>query len=134
MNMIIRPAVTDDLNEIKEFDVFAGDRTKEIYRNEIWVSVLDGKVSGYITFNHSFYLKPFIQFLNVRKEFRRKGIANDLINFIENKCKGNKIFISTETDNLAMILLLKKRNYRIAGIIEELQEQGEIVFCKDLNF
>lgn len=131
--MEIRLAVPDDLREIDKFDVFAGKRIDEIKRNEIWVSVQDGTVSGYITFNHSFYLKPFIQFLNVRKEFRRKGIADRLINYIENNCTGKKIFISTETDNLAMIRLLEKRKYRIAGIIEELQEQGEIVFCKDLT-
>ncbi len=131
--MEIRPAVRDDLNEIKEFDVFAGERTDEIKRKEIWVSVQDGKITGYITFNHSFYLKPFIQFLNVRKDFRRKGIADRLINFIENNCTGKKIFISTETDNLPMILLLEKRKYRMVGIIEELQVQGEIVFCKDLT-
>lgn len=131
--MEIRLAVPDDLNEINNFDVFAGERIDEIKRKEIWISVQDGKVSGYITFNHSFYHKPFIQFLNVRKDFRRKGIADRLINFIENNCTGKKIFISTETDNLAMIRLLEKRKYRIVGIIEELQEQGEIVFCKDLS-
>lgn len=131
--MSIRLAVPADALAINEFDVFGGSREMEIERKEIWVSESAGKIAGYLTFNRSFYGKPFIQFLMVRMDFRRQGIAEKLIFHIESHCGACKLFISTESDNLQMLKLLEKNNYKIAGFINEIQDAAEIVFCKTLN-
>lgn len=56
-----------------------------------------------------------------------------MMEFIEQICEGKRVFSSTESDNLAMIKLFEKREYKISGMIENLQKQTEIVYCKDVK-
>lgn len=58
--MEIRQATRKDFIETATFDLFAGDRNSEIARNEVWTATMEDTIAGYITFNHSFYRKPFI--------------------------------------------------------------------------
>ncbi len=129
----IRKAIYSDLAAIHSFDIFAGDRVKDIERGDCFVAVLDESIAGYVVFNHSFYLKPFIQFLCVASPFRRQGIANQLLAYVEDLCDGEKLFTSTESDNLPMLRLLNRRGYRVSGVIENIQTQAEVVFCKALR-
>ncbi|MEN9222764.1 MAG: GNAT family N-acetyltransferase [Thermostichus sp. BF3_bins_97] len=129
----IRKATYGDLATLHSFDIFAGDRAQEIERGECFVAVLPEGLAGYVVFNHSFYLKPFIQFLCVASPFRRQGIANRLLAHIEELCDGEKLFTSTESDNLPMLRLLNRRGYRVSGVIENIQTQSEVVFCKTLK-
>jgi ribosomal protein S18 acetylase RimI-like enzyme len=131
--MKIRQAVPEDFTEIDSFDVFAGDRKTEIQRNEVWVAMREGKIAGYITFNRSFYQKPFIQYLNVKVEYRKQGVGQALIESIEKRCDQEKLFTSTESNNLTMLKMLEKRNFKIVGVIEQLQEVAEIIYCKEIK-
>jgi RimJ/RimL family protein N-acetyltransferase len=133
MEVKIRQAVLEDFTEIDFFDVFAGDRKSEIQRNEVWVAILQGKIAAYITFNHSFYQKPFIQYLNVKLEYRKQGIGQALIKSIEKRCNKEKLFTSTESNNLSMIRLLERRKFKLVGVIEQLQEVAEIIYCKEIK-
>lgn len=128
----IRKALISDFEEIDKFDIFAGDRKAEIQREECYVATLEKRITGYVTFDYTFYGRPFLRFLCVCPEFQKKGIGNKLIEFVEEKCKEQRIFTSTESDNLAMINLLGKREYKLSGVIENLQIQTEIVYCKDI--
>lgn len=131
--MKIREAMLNDLEAINSFDIFAGDRSAEVKRGECFVAVEEQQVVGYIVYNHCFYLKPFIQFLCVNPKFRRQGFATELLEYVEGICDGDKLFTSTESDNLPMLKLLNRRRYRISGVIENIQEQAEIVFCKEVG-
>ncbi len=131
--MQIRKAVPGDLEAINSFDIFTGDRSLNIERGECFVAVEEEQVAGFVVFNHSFYLKPFIQFLCVAPELRRRGLANKLLEYVEGICDGDKLFTSTESDNLPMLKLFDRRGYRVSGVIENLQERAEVVFCKDVG-
>lgn len=130
--MKIREATLSDLEAINSFDIFAGDQSAEVKRGECFV-VVEEQVLGYIVYNHSFYLMPFIQFLCVNPKFRRRGFATELLEDVEGICDGDKLFTSTECDNLPMLKLLDRRGYRISGVIENIQEQAEVVFCKKVE-
>jgi ribosomal protein S18 acetylase RimI-like enzyme len=132
--MIIRQAILEDEKVIDSFDRFGGSRNNEIIRKEMWVAILEDKIAGYVTFNHSFYERPFLKYINTHPDFRRRNVAEKMMNFIEEKCKGKKLFISTEADNLPMITLLDKLNYKMVGIINGIQEAAEVVYCKELQF
>lgn len=129
----IREATLSDLGAINSFDIFAGDRSVDVERGECFVALEGGQVAGYIVFNHSFYLKPFIQFLCVHPGFRRRGVANELLEYVEGICDGERLFTSTESDNLPMLRLLSRRGYRVSGVIENIQERVEVVFCKEVE-
>lgn len=129
----IRKALISDFEEIDRFDVFGGDRKAEIQREECYVATLGKRIIGYVTFDYMFYGRPFIRFLCVCPELQRKGIGNKIMEFVEEKCKEQRIFTSTESENLAMINLLGKREYKLSGVIENLQIQTEIVYCKDIT-
>lgn len=129
----IRDATSNDVGAIVSFDIFAGDRSAEVERGQCFVALEGEQVAGYIVFNHSFYLKPFIQFLCVHPDFRRRGLANELLEYIEGICDGDRLFTSTESDNLPMLRLLSRRGYRVSGVIENIQERAEVVFCKEVR-
>jgi GNAT superfamily N-acetyltransferase len=129
----IGKASLSDFEEIDKFDIFAGDRKAEIQREECYVATHEKIITEYVTFDYSFYGRPFIRFLCIRPDFKRKGIGNKIMEFVEQICEGKIIFSSTESDNLAMIKLFEKREYKISGVIENLQIQTEIVYCKDLT-
>ena len=129
----IREATSNDLGAITSFDIFAGDRGAEVGRGECFVALEGEQVVGYIVFNHSFYLKPFVQFLCVHPGFRRRGLADKLLEYIEGRCDGDRLFTSTESDNLPMLRLLSRRGYRVSGVIENIQERAEVVYCKEVR-
>lgn len=131
--MKIREATLSDLGVIDSFDIFAGDRSAEVKRGECFVAVEEQQVVGYIVYNHSFYLMPFIQFLCFNPKFRRRGFATKLLEYVEGSCDGDKLFTSTESDNLPMLKLLNRRGYRISGVIENIQDVSEVVFCKKVE-
>lgn len=129
----IREATPSDLGAITSFDIFAGDRSADVERGECFVALEDGQVVGYVVFNHSFYLRPFVQFLCVNPDSRRRGLANGLLEYVESLCDGDTLFTSTESDNLPMLRLLSRRGYRVSGVIENIQERAEVVFCKEVR-
>ena len=129
----IRKATPSDVAAIDSFDIFAGDRGADVGRGECFVALEEGRAAGYVVFNHSFYLKPFIQFLCVSPGFRRRGLANELLEYVEGICDGDRLFTSTESDNLPMLRLLSRRGYRVSGVIEHIQERAEVVFSKEVR-
>lgn len=132
----IREAVLEDYDEINTFDVFASDRKAEINRGEVMVAIIDGKFAGYMTHNRCFYLWPFIQFICVHEDCKRKGIAKALFKFAEDfydKQGDEVIFASTEEDNKIMLNYFKHFGWEKSGEIENIQKQKEIVFVKRLK-
>lgn len=132
----IRNAVLEDYDEINSFDVFASDRKAEISRGEVMVAILDGKFAGYMTHNRCFYLRPFIQFICVHDNYKRKGVAKALFLFAEDFYNGQGdelIFSSTEDDNKIMLHLFEKYGWEKSGEIENIQKQTEVVFIKRLK-
>jgi GNAT superfamily N-acetyltransferase len=136
MEITIRLATKQDEKAIDAFDHFSGNRPTEINRQEVWVAELSteggDEIAGYATFNYSFYRKPFIKYLNTHPKFERQGVAAALVKFIEEKCQGKKLFISTEADNFPMLRFFEKHKYRLVGMVNEIQEAAEMVFCKDI--
>ena len=120
----IRVATPTDLVAINSFNIFAGDRSADVQRGECYVALEGVRVAGYVVFNHSFYLKP---------ESRRRGLANELLAYVEGICDGDTLFTSTESDNLPMLRLLSRRGYQVSGVIERIQERAEVVFCKEVR-
>jgi hypothetical protein len=88
MEIAIRQENSQDEKAINAFDHFSGNRPTEISRQEVRVAEINQEIAGYATFNYSFYRKPFIKYLNIHPKFERQGVADAVVKFIEEKCKG----------------------------------------------
>jgi ribosomal protein S18 acetylase RimI-like enzyme len=129
---MIRKGTTEDLAQIEVFDEFGGDRELEILQKRLQVYLKNNQIVGYISTIDKSCLcgHPYISFLCVHPAYRSQVIASALLLEIERKYSNQKLFISTESNNLIMLNLIKKRNYILAGSLSGLNHDNsdEIYF------
>src|SRR6185369_346216 len=96
----IRRATRAEAKQIKEFDEFIGDRRINNSRGELFVALYNNELAGFITYSSAYFFdRPFIQLLCVKKEFRRKGIARELMMKIVGIYEEIDLWTSTEEWN-----------------------------------
>jgi GNAT superfamily N-acetyltransferase len=76
------------------------------------VALLNGTIVGYADMAPTFFQQPFVSLLSVHPEQHRQGVASALMQAMETKCLGGKLFTSTNQSNSAMQALLAKMEYR----------------------
>jgi GNAT superfamily N-acetyltransferase len=72
--------------------------------------------------------RPFVGLIVVRKEWRRKGIASQLLDTVENATAPDRLFISTNESNVAMLALLENRGYLRRGMVDGFDSDDPEVF------
>ena len=98
------------------------------------VALRESKIVGYVEMAPTFFQQGFVSLLSVRPEHRRRGVATSLMRAIEARCHGEKLFTSTNISNQPMQAVLRKLEYRLCGVIEELDEgDSELIFVKRLG-
>src|ERR1700742_1774489 len=97
---MIRAGTQNDVAAIEAFDPFTGDRRAELARGEVLVAEVDGRVVAYVTFSLAGFIgRPFVHFLAVALEFRRRRIASGLLRAVAERVGPCRLFISTEEGN-----------------------------------
>ena len=132
---MFRPAETRDLTDLAGFDPFKHDRRGEVAEGRMTVWEVDGAAVGYLTVTGSrFHGYPYLQFLCVRDDHRRRGIASALLRHAEERFAGKRVFVSTESTNAGMLALLGPRGYLRSGALAGLNRDGseEVFFYKDV--
>lgn len=132
---MIRNGEKEDLAQIEAFDEFGGDRENEVSNKCLKVYILGNKVVGYISVIDESCLcgHPLISFLCVHPAYRLRGIASELLSEAERRYTDQRLFVSTESNNSAMLSLIKKRGYLLSGSLSGLNDDGsdEIYFYKN---
>lgn len=131
---MIRPAKPVDLAAIDQFDEFSGARQSEIAEDRMLVFEAESAAKAYISWHPSGFVgNPFITYLCIAPSHRRKGIANALIKQARAALPPERVFISTEEDNTAMLSLLKKQGWTMAGQVNGANsgEIAEVFFYAD---
>ena len=139
--MKIRLARQEDIKELIEFDHIAQSRTgnnrkdfikRSVLNKRCYVAVSEEKPVGYIVLEYNwFYFDAFVSMLYIKGDFRRKGIGSELMKYIENKCKAEKLFTSTNQSNTPMQNLLDKLGYKRSGSIYNLDpDNPELIYFK----
>jgi ribosomal protein S18 acetylase RimI-like enzyme len=137
---VIRLAQESDLESIYSLDALTQKDQRR--RDFIAHAVPDGncyiatdeRVLGYAVLDYSFFGNGFVAMLYVTSEYRRRGIASELMQQIEGRCRTTKLFTSTNLSNLPMQALLAKLDYRLSGVIHDLDEgDPELVYVKYLE-
>lgn len=131
---MIRWGTEEDLVQIEAFDEFGGDRKREVLENRLQVYIVKNQIVGYISVVEDSCLcgHPYISFLCVHFHYRRQGIGSKLLDLVEAEYYGQKLFISTESNNSIMLELINKRNYVLSGSLTKINDDGsdEIYFYK----
>jgi len=135
---MIRLGTIADVPIIDLFDPFGDSREKEVSEKRMHVfQDVEGRPVAYISIaGYTLHGFPYVTFLLVHRDHRRKGIATNLLHQVEALHRGKRMFISTESDNQEMLALLKKENYRLSGVLNGLNDDhggaGEVFFFKDV--
>lgn len=89
---------------------FAGNRGDQLV-----VALIDGKIVGTLQIIYGVDKTLIIDQIATNKEYRRMGIAKDMIAFAENNCRGfNRIRVGTQIANIPSINLYEGIGFRIS--------------------
>lgn len=97
-------------------------------------ALIDGAVVGYVILEYTFFELGFVTLLYIHPEYRRSGIGTLLMQHAEDICSTEKLFTSTNLSNHPMQNLLASRQYKLSGIIHDLDEgDPELFYVKFLR-
>lgn len=93
----------------------------------------NSQLIAFLTYSNC-YLDAEIQDILVDKNFRRKGYAQLLINWLIKETKNNKIFLEVRRGNINAINLYKKCNFKAVNIRKKYYSDGEdaCIMCLEL--
>jgi len=127
----VRLAAPADLAALKALDDFHNVTEALIAAGEIFVATgPDDQPLAYAYFNYTFFWKGWVAALLVHPQHRRSGLGSTLLQVLETQCRAPKIFISTSLCNTPMQACLGKNGYKLAGLIENLGPQAELIYFK----
>ena len=87
--------------------------------------------AGFLVWTKDFYSHYFIDLVVVHPKMRRHGVAVAMIKAMENFCPGNKLFSSTNRNNLAMQKVFERAGFVKSGIITHLDKGNpELIYYK----
>ena len=139
--MKIRDATSSDVPGMYAVDHMAAEEGSRRQHIREWVSsgqaivaVVDDVVAGYAALDYTFFGCGFIAMLMVKKESRCKGVATALIARLEETCKTDKLFTSTNESNKPMQALMKRLSYEASGTVYNLDDgDPELFYFKNLK-
>ena len=133
--MNIRLAQPDDIDAVDAFDPFAHDLDQEVTEVRMLVAEVDGRIVGYASWKpKGFVGRDFISYLAVDPSSRRSGYGKALLRAASERFIGERVFVSTEVDNLRMLGLLEQEGWTAAGAVAGANRDGtaEAFFFKDI--
>lgn len=136
--VIVERATEDDFAQICAIDASTGldrrnDLAAAVAARQCLVAREGEAYRGFAIVNQSFFGQYFIALLVVHPDHRRSGVASALIAHTEKICPADKIFTSVEESNTPMRALCERLGYRQSGMIENLSDEVEIIYCKYLQ-
>jgi ribosomal protein S18 acetylase RimI-like enzyme len=131
--VFVRQAHLDDLAAVKSFDEWDSCSEARIQAGECYVAGFEEPPIGFALFDRSFFHRPFVSILFVHPEHRHRGLGSAMLGHLESIVTDDKLWISTNVENLAMQRMLHKRGYELSGVVNNLAALPELVFVKRLG-
>ncbi len=138
--MEIRKANLNDVSRLRQIDHLSSDPDRASFIERVvscdtaWVAVLESEVVAYSVLDRSYFERHTISMLIVESKLRRRGIGNQLVEYLEQICDGPELWTSTNLSNTPMQRLLIKRGYHLTGFIDNLDPgDPELFYFKKLE-
>ncbi|MEM6429012.1 MAG: GNAT family N-acetyltransferase [Deinococcota bacterium] len=139
--MKIRNATDSDLAAMYAVDPIAAENTSHKQHMHEWVNagqaivaLTNDVVVGYAVLEYTFFSNGFMSMLMVDKASRRQGIAAALVKHLEEICKTDKLFTSTNESNKPMQGLMQSMSYEPSGTVYNLDEgDAELFYVRRLE-
>ncbi|MCL0056123.1 GNAT family N-acetyltransferase [Dehalococcoidia bacterium] len=137
----IEKAAEKDLETICTLDsmVLGNSSRRDFLANAVkadqcLVARTQNTVVGFGILERSFYGQGFISLLIVHPDYRKRGVATDLLRHIESICPTEKLFTSTNKANVIAQRVFETHGFVRSGYIENLDEgDHEIIYFKRLR-
>jgi ribosomal-protein-alanine N-acetyltransferase len=117
---MVREALNQDFNKINEIGLLIKEDFSTIYRIEenikndyvhIYVYEQDNNVLGFIQIEDHFEITDIIN-IAVDKNYQGKGIGKELIQYVINNTKADKIMLEVKDNNLPAIKLYEFMGFK----------------------
>ena len=136
MNITISYATLDDLSYLEQDSKVKTEMMKKkILNKEFIIAKGNNTAIGWLRFGYFWDTIPFINHILIEKEYRRQGIATQLVRFWQEEMKKNGftlVMTSTQADEDAQHFY-RKLGYHDMGSLFELNDgPAEIVLSKRL--
>jgi N-acetylglutamate synthase-like GNAT family acetyltransferase len=139
--MKIRDATTSDVPAMYAIDHMGTEKGNRLQQIHEWVSkgnaiiaVIDDVVVGYAVLEYTFFGQGFISMVMVEEESKRKRVATTLVTSLEERCKTDKLFTSTNESNKPMQALMQSMSYEPSGTVYNLDDgDPELFYLKRLE-
>ena len=137
----IRLAVGSDLERLVELDPLSATDPKRVPFIEhavnshiCYVAGSEGRLVGYGVLSHAFYQYGFVEMLYIHPDFRRRRLGTTLMKYLEDHCRTEKLFTSTNRSNTPAQALFSSMGFAPSGEIANLDEgDPEMVYFKRLE-
>lgn len=134
--MNIRSATIDDFEALCAIDTVAkADRERRdqirdwLKSAHCYVAEVNGQVAAYGVLNNHFFGHSFIEMVMIGEDFRRQGLGEKLLRYIQSIVPNSKLFSSTNASNVPMQTLFAKLGFKQSGFVDNLDEgDPEIIF------
>ena len=134
-------ATAADLHRLIEFDPLSQTDPKRIpfIQNAVDSGICHILENGEMlvgcgVLSHAFYQCGFIEMLYIHPSHRRKGLGTLLMEYMEDHCRTERLFTSTNQSNKPAQPLFVHLGYVRSGIIENLDQRNpELIYFKQLR-
>lgn len=133
MPPFVRAARPEDLPTLRAFDEWDVVTEQRIADAECWVAGFDDALPtplAYGILDRSFMNRRFVAILFVHPDHRSRGLGRALLRHFESLVTDEKLWISTNIENLAMQRILHDHGYVQAGVINGLGKLPELFFVR----
>ena len=131
--MFVRQAHPDELSALKTFDKWDTVSEACIRAGQCHVAGFDQRPVAFGILDRSFFKRCFVATLFVHPDYRNRGLGSALLRHFESIVTGDKLWISTNVENLPMQRMLHKHGFELTGVVNNLAPLPELVFFKTTN-
>lgn len=130
---MIKRAAFNDLKEICaiESENFASPWNYGMFLEEynrdfshIFVFWKDNIIAAYMVFVETADDELEVYNISVRKEYRRMGLASDMLRFLLSNSSGKSIFLEVRDDNISAINLYRKFGFNVISVRKDYYTSG----------